>query len=110
MSVLLKMEKINKLFPGVRALTDVDFEVNKGEVHALIGENGAGKSTLMKCLTGVYKADSGSTVECEQPEGSYGQGHQHCASGIQLDAGADGQRKHLYRQRAAETERPPHRR
>jgi len=54
------MEKITKLFPGVRALTDVDFEVRTGEVHALIGENGAGKSTLMKCLTGVYKADRGS--------------------------------------------------
>ncbi len=60
MSELLKMEKITKLFPGVRALTDVDFEVRTGEVHALIGENGAGKSTLMKCLTGVYKADRGS--------------------------------------------------
>lgn len=67
MSVLLKMEKINKLFPGVRALTDVDFEVNKGEVHALIGENGAGKSTLMKCLTGVYKADSGSITFDGEP-------------------------------------------
>ena len=67
MSVLLKMEKINKLFPGVRALTDVDFEVRKGEVHALIGENGAGKSTLMKCLTGVYKADSGTITFDGQP-------------------------------------------
>lgn len=65
--VLLKMEKINKLFPGVRALTDVDFEVYKGEVHALIGENGAGKSTLMKCLTGVYKADSGTITFDGQP-------------------------------------------
>lgn len=60
MSVLLKMEKISKLFPGVRALTDVDFEMRPGEVHALIGENGAGKSTLMKCLTGVYQPDGGS--------------------------------------------------
>lgn len=59
MSELLRMEKITKLFPGVRALTDVNFEVRSGEVHALIGENGAGKSTLMKCLTGVYKADHG---------------------------------------------------
>ena len=67
MSVLLKMEKINKLFPGVRALTDVDFEVRKGEVHALIGENGAGKSTLMKCLTGVYKADSGTITFDGEP-------------------------------------------
>jgi ribose transport system ATP-binding protein len=67
MSVLLKMEKINKFFPGVHALTDVDFEVNEGEVHALIGENGAGKSTLMKCLTGVYKADSGTITFNGEP-------------------------------------------
>ena len=67
MSVLLKMEKINKYFPGVHALTDVDFEVNEGEVHALIGENGAGKSTLMKCLTGVYKADSGTVTFNGEP-------------------------------------------
>lgn len=62
MSVLLKMEKITKRFPGVRALTDVDFEVNAGEVHALIGENGAGKSTLMKCLTGVHQPDGGTVT------------------------------------------------
>ena len=67
MSVLLKMEKINKFFPGVHALTDVDLEVNEGEVHALIGENGAGKSTLMKCLTGVYKADSGTITFNGEP-------------------------------------------
>ena len=67
MSVLLKMEKINKYFPGVHALTDVDLEVRPGEVHALIGENGAGKSTLMKCLTGVYKADSGTITFDGEP-------------------------------------------
>ena len=61
------MEKINKFFPGVHALTDVDLEVNEGEVHALIGENGAGKSTLMKCLTGVYKADSGTITFNGEP-------------------------------------------
>ncbi len=59
MSEILKMEKITKRFPGVRALTDVDFDMRAGEVHALIGENGAGKSTLVKCLTGVYTPDSG---------------------------------------------------
>lgn len=57
--VLLKMEDINKSFPGVHALKDVKIEVLSGEVHVLIGENGAGKSTLMKVLTGVYKKDSG---------------------------------------------------
>ncbi len=56
---LIRMEHISKEFPGVRALNDVSFSLNAGEVHALVGENGAGKSTLMKVLTGVYSKDSG---------------------------------------------------
>jgi ribose transport system ATP-binding protein len=62
---LLKMEKISKNFPGVRALDEVDLEVYEGEVLALVGENGAGKTTLMEILnphpapTGFYKQDSG---------------------------------------------------
>lgn len=57
--LLLKMEKISKSFPGVKALDQVDLEVYKGEILALVGENGAGKSTLMKILTGVYQKDEG---------------------------------------------------
>lgn len=57
---ILEMKQIDKSFPGVHALDHVDFEVRKGEVHALMGENGAGKSTLMKVLTGIYTKDSGS--------------------------------------------------
>ena len=57
---ILKMEDIDKSFPGVHALDHVHFDVNRGEVHALMGENGAGKSTLMKVLTGIYTKDSGS--------------------------------------------------
>lgn len=56
---ILKLNKINKAFPGVKALTDVDLTVRRGEVLALVGENGAGKSTLMKILSGAYKKDSG---------------------------------------------------
>ncbi len=56
---LFRMEGICKSFPGVKALDNVSFSVNKGEVHGLVGENGAGKSTLMKIMTGVYKADAG---------------------------------------------------
>ena len=57
--VILTMKDIDKSFPGVHALDHVNFEVKRGEVHALMGENGAGKSTLMKVLTGIYTKDSG---------------------------------------------------
>lgn len=62
MSVLLEMREIRKEFPGVVALKNVSLKVERGTVHALMGENGAGKSTLMKCLFGVYKKDSGSII------------------------------------------------
>ncbi|WP_314591894.1 sugar ABC transporter ATP-binding protein [Paenibacillus terrigena] len=57
--VLLRMEGIDKHFPGVHALDQCQFELLAGEVHALVGENGAGKSTMMKIATGVYKKDAG---------------------------------------------------
>lgn len=55
----LEMKKIVKQFPGVLAVDEVDFDVQSGEVHALLGENGAGKSTLMKILYGLYSANAG---------------------------------------------------
>ncbi|MCR5323808.1 MAG: sugar ABC transporter ATP-binding protein [Lachnospiraceae bacterium] len=58
-SVLLQMKNIEKRFPGVLALQNVDFTLRRGEIHALMGENGAGKSTLIKILTGVYQMDVG---------------------------------------------------
>ena len=57
---LLELEDISKSFPGVRALEKVSMRVERGEVHALVGENGAGKSTLLNILSGVHHADSGS--------------------------------------------------
>ncbi len=56
---LLQMTGISKSFPGVKALDNVQLTVNRGTVHALMGENGAGKSTLMKCLFGIYMEDEG---------------------------------------------------
>lgn len=52
--VILEMKNITKTFPGVKALNNVNLQVQQGEIHALVGENGAGKSTLMKVLSGVY--------------------------------------------------------
>ena len=60
--ILLQMTGIHKRFHGVHALRGVDFELRRGEIHALMGENGAGKSTLMKVLTGIHKRDEGEVV------------------------------------------------
>ncbi|WP_332629706.1 sugar ABC transporter ATP-binding protein [Halalkalibacter flavus] len=70
----LRMSEISKSFNGINVLDHVEFELEKGEVHALMGGNGAGKSTLMKILTGVYQKDSGKIVindkevEIEKPQ------------------------------------------
>ncbi len=56
---ILSMQRIDKRFTGVHALKQVDFDLQEGEIHALVGENGAGKSTLMKVLVGIFPKDSG---------------------------------------------------
>lgn len=71
--VLLEIKGLEKTFPGVRALKGVQLTVNKGEVHALMGENGAGKSTLIKVLTGIYQKNGGTIrfdgkeIDCKTP-------------------------------------------
>lgn len=65
--VLLQMEGITKEFPGVLALNNCQFELRRGEIHALMGENGAGKSTMMKILTGVYQKDEGTVTYQGKP-------------------------------------------
>jgi len=59
-NTILTVSQLSKAFPGVKALSNVQFELKEGEVMALLGGNGAGKSTLIKCMTGVYTSDSGS--------------------------------------------------
>ena len=56
---VLELKGITKIFPGVKALNNVQFQLKPGEVHALMGENGAGKSTFIKVITGVHKAEEG---------------------------------------------------
>ncbi len=56
---ILELKGITKIFPGVKALNNVQFQLIPGEVHALMGENGAGKSTFIKVITGVHKAEEG---------------------------------------------------
>ncbi len=58
----LEISNVSKTFTGVKALDNIQLQVKKGEVHALIGENGAGKSTLIKILTGIYQPDEGSAI------------------------------------------------
>ena len=57
--IVLEVVGVSKSFPGVKALNNVSLQIQRGEIHALVGENGAGKSTLMKILSGAYKKDSG---------------------------------------------------
>jgi rhamnose transport system ATP-binding protein len=56
---ILQLKNITKIFPGVKALDKVSFQLKKGEIHALMGENGAGKSTFIKVIMGVYQAEKG---------------------------------------------------
>ncbi len=58
-NAVLELHNIQKSFPGVKALQNVDFTLREGEIHALMGENGAGKSTLIKVITGVYEKNGG---------------------------------------------------
>jgi ribose transport system ATP-binding protein len=60
--IILEMRQVSKYYPGVKALEDINFQLEKGEIHALVGENGAGKSTLIKVLSGAIQQDQGEII------------------------------------------------
>ncbi len=64
---ILSIKNLSKSFPGVKALDDVSFKIERGTIHALVGENGAGKSTLIRILAGIYRADSGRVIHNGKP-------------------------------------------
>ncbi|HVN61876.1 MAG TPA: ABC transporter ATP-binding protein [Gaiellaceae bacterium] len=79
--LVLEMRGIRKEFPGVLANDDVDFDLRRGEVHALLGENGAGKSTLMNILYGLYRHDAGEILLHGKPV-SFGSARDAIQAGI----------------------------
>jgi ribose transport system ATP-binding protein len=66
-ATLWELEEVSKAFPGVQALDRVTFQLQEGEIHALVGENGSGKSTLAKCLSGVHEPDAGRLLHRSRP-------------------------------------------
>ena len=79
---ILELDHITKIFPGVKALQDVNFQLKRGEIHALMGENGAGKSTFIKVITGVHQPEEG-TMKLDGQPVAYTE--LVCASGAGLD-------------------------
>src|SRR6266498_744621 len=78
---VVSMRAIVKRFPGVLANDHVDFDLRRGEIHALLGENGAGKSTLMNILAGLYRPDAGTILVDGEPA-TFGSPRQAIAAGI----------------------------
>jgi len=67
MAAIIEARKMTKAYRGAPAIRDVDFDVNKGEIHALLGENGAGKTTLMRIVDGILRPDAGTIAVAGRP-------------------------------------------
>ena len=84
---LLTVTGLSKTFPGLRALDQVDFQVNSGEIVALVGQNGSGKSTLVKVLSGIYEPDPGARVIVSGPAAEANHGASELIHVIHQDLG-----------------------
>jgi ribose transport system ATP-binding protein len=84
MTPILEIAHLSKTFPGQVALTDIDFEVAPGEVHALVGQNGSGKSTLIKVLAGYHQPDPGATASIGGEPFELGNGRAATTAGIRF--------------------------
>ena len=81
---LLEMRNISKRFGGVLALDSVDFEIERGEIHCLVGENGSGKSTLIKIISGIHSPDPGGEIYVDGRRISHQKSSNSVREGIQV--------------------------
>ena len=84
MEKIIELKKVNKHYGGVHALKDVDFSLNQGDIHCLIGQNGGGKSTMIKVISGVIGVDPGSEVILDGKKSTGGLARQAMAAGVRV--------------------------
>ena len=81
---IIELKHVNKHYGGVHALKDIDFDLNRGEIHCLIGQNGCGKSTMIKVISGVIDVDEGSEVILDGRKSGGGSARQAMNNGVRV--------------------------